>query len=554
MIFAYGNVKIVIRDSLTITAERLEYDANDQIADLFGNIHMKNKSSELVTPRMTFYREQEYGKYFNGGILYDGDNELRSNSGYYFTEDELAFFKGNVLLTNPKYTLMTDTLGYDTHSESAIFNAPTLIQDKDDNTIYTERGFYDTKMNLAYFYRNPYLQDSTYRLEADTIFYDRDMDYGRAIGNLVLTKADSSITVYGQYGEFKQFESVSYLTDSAYALQVFDDDTLYVFADTLFAYQDSVWDEKGDSLRPNNRLYAYYQVKFFMRSMQGKTDSLVYLLDDSIIQFFRKPVLWSDETQVLGDTVRIFLANDQVDSMAIGKEAFIVTEQDTVGFNQIKGKWIHAKFRENDLWKMWVKGNSESIYFAEEEGKGYTGMNQARCNEMFIRFLENEISRISFIDQAEGVFSPMHEIVFSENKLDGFRWLPEERPVRPAGVFPQEVERYEFEKHFRDSILKLGTGSDSLIRPGEADTHDISPIPSLVPDSLSEGRRVIQEEKGKEKKNKKVKSRQEGEMGKGKGKVKSRQAGEMGKGKGKVKSEQAGKKEKAKKEIQPKAP
>lgn len=484
MLYAQSNVKIVLKDSLSITSDRLEYDANMGIADLFGNIVMKNRSTELRTPRMTFYRKEDYGKYFQGGVLYDGENELRSQSGYYFTEDDLAFFRGNVVLVNPKYTLQTDTLGYDTHSESAIFAAPTLIIDKDDNTIYTERGFYDTKMNMAFFYKNPFLQDSTYRLAADTIYYDRELDFGRAIGNLELSKTDSSITVYGQYGEFKQFESVSYLTDSAYALQIMDNDTLYVFADTLLAYQDSILDEETDTLRPNNILFAYYDVVFFMNDLQGRTDSMVYFLDDSLIYFYKEPMLWSDKTQVIGDTVKVFLANEQVDSMAIGKKGLIVTEEDTVGFNQVKGIWILTKFVDNKLNRMYVKGNSESIYFAKEEDSTYSGMNQARCNEMVVRFEDNEVSRISFIDQAEGTFSPMHAIVFEKNQLDGFRWEPEKRPVKPVGIFGEQSKDRFNESKFRDSILKHGAVIDSTYEISRRDSLHQQELPPELADSM----------------------------------------------------------------------
>ena len=184
-----------------------------------------------------------------------------------------------------------------------------------------------------------------------------------------------------------------------------------------------------------------------MNDMQGKADSLVYWYDDSIIYFFQDPVLWSDQNQISGDTIIVWMKNGKADSMWVGPNAFLASAADTVGFNQLKGKEMRAKFRDNQLIRMHVIGNSESIYFAKNEEDStntyYEGMNKALAQEIVIHFKENEVSRIVFLAKPEGTFFPFFEVIFKENKLDGMRWRISEKPEKPEIFMPSPLQPQE---------------------------------------------------------------------------------------------------------------
>ncbi|HHG85206.1 MAG TPA: hypothetical protein ENJ82_10715 [Bacteroidetes bacterium] len=132
----------------------------------------------------------------------------------------------------------------------------------------------------------------------------------------------------------------------------------------------------------------------------------------------------------------IGMSGGDIDTMSIPLDAFIISEEDSIGYNQIKGRSMQAKFRENKLHKMWLNGNSESIYFTKDDQDKYLGMNKATCSDMYITFENNKPSTILFKKNPEGSFSPMHLVLFEENKLDGFIWRKAERPVYPDWAFP----------------------------------------------------------------------------------------------------------------------
>lgn len=432
IIFAYSRVKILMSRKISLYADRLTYDGETKIANLYNNITLRDSAVTLRTNRLTYYRKEDYGKYFTGGTLENGSNVLTSKEGYYYPGQKMAYFKRNVKLvsqdetdTVPDYTLLTDTLGYNTDAEIAYFLAPTTVTGSANN-IYTEGGYYDTKNKEAYFTKRAHLADTAYSIYGDTIYYDQGTDRGHAEGHIILLDKDSSLTIYGNKAEFESDPETSYITDSCYAIQILEGDTLYLFSDTLRVVDDSL---KG------RIFYSYYDVKIFMNGLQGICDSLVYLYEDSTILFFRDPVLWSEENQILGDTVKIFLKKSQIDSMSIPLAPFLITQEDTVGFDQIKGKALQAKFLDNKIFRMWISGNTESIYYAKDDKDVYMGMNRAKCKEMKVNFAENKPSRILFAGQPEGSFSPMHEVLFKENKLEGFVWRAEERPEKPEGLY-----------------------------------------------------------------------------------------------------------------------
>lgn len=431
---AFGKVRIVMNyyqpDSMrrTITSRRLTFDGDTKIIDFWDDVVLTDRQVVLKTPRLTYYRTPDYAEYLLGGELTNKDNVLVSQRGFYYPKHDMAYFKQNVKVTNPDFTLVTDTLGYNTESKVAFFMAPTWVNDSV-NTMYTEDGFYDTERDFVFLHQNASIGDTTYTLYADTIEYDQGRDLGKSMGHVRLEQADSSLSVFGKYAEFRTKIEATFVTDSAFAVQRLEDgDTLLLFADTLSSYKDTLEDKRY--------FMAYHNASFLTDDMQGVCDSLVYWYDDSLLFFFQSPVLWSEQSQITGDTIKLMMRDGTIDSMSIPTSPFIASREDTVGYNQIKGKRLHAKFREQKLSQMWIFGNSESIYYTKDDQEAYMGMNKARCSDMHIEFKDNRPSRILFREKPEGEFYPIHMVLFKENLLEGFTWREKERPVHPQWVEP----------------------------------------------------------------------------------------------------------------------
>jgi hypothetical protein len=172
-------------------------------------------------------------------------------------------------------------------------------------------------------------------------------------------------------------------------------------------------------------------VKIFKRDLQGKADSLEYRSADSTIYFYKNPVLWTDGNQMTADSISMLIERNTISKIFMNFNSFVISQDTTKNYNQIKGRKMIADFRKGKLSKVFVNGNGESIYFAADEKTGLlSGMNNVLCSNIIIRFKEGKVNTISFIKQPDGKFIPPHEIDEENTKLTGFKWRAEERPVK----------------------------------------------------------------------------------------------------------------------------
>ena len=133
-----------------------------------------------------------------------------------------------------------------------------------------------------------------------------------------------------------------------------------------------------------------------------------------------------------------------IDQLRTSINSFIISEDSTKNFNQIKGRHMIAYFDGKNIKDVDVRGNGESIYFVANEENTATlmGMNQIICSNMKIIFKENQVNDIRFYTNPDGTFVPPHELEDSDKQLEGFAWRISERPSRrEIMVPPSEAER-----------------------------------------------------------------------------------------------------------------
>jgi lipopolysaccharide export system protein LptA len=174
---------------------------------------------------------------------------------------------------------------------------------------------------------------------------------------------------------------------------------------------------------------AYHHVNVFKTNMQAKADSLFYTSADSTLRWYRNPIIWSQSSQLTGDTIYLQLRNKKINSVQVLSHAFAVNvDTDSAKFNQIKGKMITGFFKDGALNSMYVDGNAESVYFTKtDDGKKYDKMNQTISSRIKVNFKKSEISEVVPIKDVEGATTPVADLK-EDVILTGFIWKPELRP------------------------------------------------------------------------------------------------------------------------------
>lgn len=427
---AYSNVKVNQGDSVFLYGDSLKYNGDTKIAKLRGNIRLVDPQQTLTTSVLDYDMNKKAAFYSGGGSIEstDSSSTLSSEIGYYYTESKTFFFKNNVCVVNPDYTIIADTLEYNSALEKTFFHGPTTIT-SDSNTVYCENGWYDQANNLAKFTCNAEILSKEQRLRGDSIFYNQNTGIGEVFRDVEILDTTNSIQVFGDYATYNESDSSSLITGHIELIQFFDTDSLFLHADTLYTNYDST--------REHRQMFAYHRVKFYKTDLQGKCDSMVFLNADSSVFMYNKPVIWSDANQMTGDTVKLRTYDGEIEYMRLFQNAFIISKEDSIDkFNQIKGRELIAHFNDsNEVYKINVNGNGQTIYYGKEEDGTYMGMNRLDCSEMKIMMNDNQIQDITFYVSPVGVFEPMKDVKPENQKLRNFIWLEYLQPKSREDIF-----------------------------------------------------------------------------------------------------------------------
>jgi hypothetical protein len=185
----------------------------------------------------------------------------------------------------------------------------------------------------------------------------------------------------------------------------------------------------------NRYFEAFRNVKIFTDSLQAMSDSLFYSFKDSTFRLFQDPVVWSNKSQVTGDTIYLFTKNKKADRIEVFQNSFLINSKEEGVYNQVKARQMHGFFTEGAMDSVLTKGSSESIYFIQDQDSAYTGINQTSSDAMDVYFANNELQRIIFRSSVKGTMWPMSLKTPSEMRLKGFMWLEARRPKTKYDLF-----------------------------------------------------------------------------------------------------------------------
>jgi lipopolysaccharide export system protein LptA len=433
---AFSKVHIHVNDTVNVFSDRLIYNGNTKIAELFDHVKLLDKNTVLTTEHLIYNRITKTALYDAGGKIVNKENTLTSVIGLYFTPIRTFHFRKDVVLVNPDNETYSDTLIYNTNTEIAYFTGPTVIR-SEDNIIYTENGWYDTKNDLSKLNERPRISNMEQIIEADSLYYNNALSSGIAYGRVHITDTVHNMIIEGNYGEFWDKRGKAFITDSVMAITYDETDSLYIHADTFWVYFDKE--------RQAKMMSAYFGVRFFRNNLQGKCDSLVYRMNDSTIHLYREPILWSGKNQLTADSISITIVKNEVDSLVMYNSAFIISRDSTDTFNQIKGKNMVAYFKHNELASIHVDGNAQTVYFVREDDGYLIGINLAEASTMQIRVKDNEVQNISYQSSPTETMYPQDKLSSKQTVLKGFIWQNYLRPKKKEDIF-KHPEKLEIEK------------------------------------------------------------------------------------------------------------
>ena len=428
---AIGNVLIKQGDTITQTSDYADYDANAKQALSWGNVVLKDPTMTLTTDTLQFDRINQKLYYQSYATIKDETNTLKSKYGNYYLEDKKFIATTRVTVVNPEHNLESEHLNYYTETgHTYLYGPSTITNTQNENRIYCEKGFYDTKTDISHFLDNAKIYSKERTIEGDSLYYDKKRGFASATNNIQIIDTVQNFISRGNYAELFELKDSLYIIKKAVAISIIDKDSMFIHGDTLLV-----------TGKPKKRIVrTYHNVKIFKSDLQGKCDSIHTNQTTGYTKMYRNPVIWSDQNQITGDSIYLQsnTETENLDSLKVFNNAFIISKDSLSkdDFNQIKGRNMYGKFLENKLKTLFVEGNAESVYFNRNEETGVleTITKEISSNIEFV-FDNGEIETIKYLKASEGKTYPPSMFPDEDRKLKNFIWREDEQPKKMQDIF-----------------------------------------------------------------------------------------------------------------------
>lgn len=466
---AFYKDKALIKSGETeLTSKKGTYNLNTNWVKFEEKVRVTGEDNFLmVTDSMDFNTKEEIAIWKIPALIHQDSANLYSNSGRYEIKSKQAWFIGNAQYKKNDVETESDSMYYNGFTRNVtLTNIDSLAKYRSKKEIAMARKIvYNDEAESIDLIGDAYFKNKDSEAKGKTIKYlKKDENFSLEGGgtirdstniisakNIVLNKKENKGVFRGDVSISDTIAGTGIKADSAYVdnenkyliaskkngktlfSAEIDDDTLFIVSDTLKRKQYIVM---RDSINNDTSTIfsSFNSVKLFKSDLQGVCDSLAFNEKDSIFTLFGQAVMWSDSNQFSGDTIKIYLKNKKIDKLEIQQNALVVTSNDFVYFNQIRGKKMVATFMENTIHKLFVYGNAECLYYMLDDDDAYIGANKTESASITFEFENKKIKNIRFYKEPSSVITPMKDADHEKLKLKGFKWEINKRPLNAESI------------------------------------------------------------------------------------------------------------------------
>lgn len=470
---AYKNVSIKQGDSVAMRSRYAEYNGNTKFAFARGDVWLKKDTTTITTDTMYLDRIKQQAYYRSGGIVTSPNSKITSKVGRYYLDKNKISFINKVEVVNPQYVINSEQLDFYSTTEHAYLYGPTTIA-SDSSQVYCERGFYDTKNDKGYFVKKSRIDYNNRQVFGDSLYFDRATNFASATNNIKVLDTLNSSLIKGHYAEVYRNKDSVLITHRAVAITVEQKDSVYVHAEKLIV-----------TGKPENRiLRGYHNVKLYKNNLSGKCDSIHVNQKTGLTQMIRHPVLWSDKSQITGDSIHLKsnTVTKNIDTLKVFNNAFIIKKDSISGFNQIRGEQLYGFFNDaNQLEKVDIQNNAESIIYIREETGKLQGVDKSKSASITITFRDQAIDEVTKYKTPGGDIWPASQWSKLPQTLENFEWRGDEQLLSKEAIFKDETP-------FTLTQIKgipLPEIDNNFFSPLEGERPTISKNSELTEDDLS---------------------------------------------------------------------
>ena len=285
-------------------------------------------------------------------------------------------------------------------------------------------------------------------------------------------------------------------------------DSLTVPGDSLHVPTDSLSLAPRDSTKIGF-IYGIRNVKVFRNDMQVACDSLAYTDLDSLIRLYENPIVWNEiKRQYSADSITVIVKNRSIDRASLMSNAFIIVQEDTLSYDQIRGTEMMAYFDSTGALRRFDSmGGASGVFYIEENGSLAT-VNKFESKMLTATLKDGNIQDLNYFDAVKTDAYPVVQMKKDEKILKGFDWQPDKRPKGPEDITPykpresqrkvyENVPRAEFAQtdiYFpghMNSVYKMLARQDSLKRVRKAERRRLEAERKAEAARIADSLRVV---------------------------------------------------------------
>ena len=382
-----GNV-VMTQGDIRITCDIAIQNITTNSAELIDNVVVTQDTVVILTERGYYFGEEKYTYSDTSISLEDGHVALIADTGYYYFDIDKAIFYSNVQLVDSTSILNSDKLTYynKTGKAVAVGNVEIISEE---SAIYADSLIHFREINNSEAFSNVAVSDlkNDLIITGDYLINDGEQNYTKIMGQPLLRKID---------------------TTSAGNL-----DTLYIRSVVMESVEDSI-----------KKLIATDSVKIIRGDFYSIGSISILYRDENKILTYKKendnvaPVLWYETSQVVGDSLTIYLIKNQLEWIDIRNNATIISQNPEYEFrfDQITGDRIELYFTDQGLNRTDVLDNVLSIYFLYEDGKP-NGLLKSSSQRAKMTFEDNTVIDVRLFQSVESEYHPENLVSGKEKEF-----------------------------------------------------------------------------------------------------------------------------------------
>ena len=435
----YGNV-VIRTPKYNINTPTAHGNTETGVMNVVGKSVIRTNRGEVVHTNDGTYNSKTDHMQLNGfSTIKSPQRDIEGNNIIYNSTTGDAEGHGNVKI-NDKVNKRTIT------GQDVVYNSKTghtegrgkvkIIDHKEQRTITGEDVIYNAKTGHSEGHGNVKIVDDLKKrtITGEHLLYNSKTHVGEGKGNVDYIDYKSKHAFKGDYVHYTDTAAIAYGGNPGPVAKDFskDNDTLFVHADTISMKAFNI-----NTPQVYRKIFGVDNVRSYRTDLQAVCGFLIANTKDSCLVMYQEPIVWSDNRQLLGDSIKVFMNDSTIREVHILGNALSIEElKDKQHYNQVSSKTMHAQFIDGKIRTAQSIGNVTTVYYPiEEKDSSLVGLNYLETDTMRVYLSPQQQLEKIWTNKFTSTLYPISQIPAEKMQLPNFHWYDAVRPKDKYDIF-----------------------------------------------------------------------------------------------------------------------